>query len=612
MPVLLTCDSIAKTFGSRTVFTDISLALLDGERLGVIGPNGAGKSTFLQVLAGNLQPDSGTVSTRKGVRLAMVVQDPVFPPDSTIREIITESAIVSDHDDKDTEVSKVISRVGFEDASVKAGALSGGWRKRLAIAAAFAQNPDVLLLDEPTNHLDVAGIIWLEKFVASAPFASVFVTHDRYFLENCSTRVAEINRAYPLGLFATPGTYKQIPRKAFRISPRPAAPAGDALENLVEREVEWLRRMALKARTSKSKARAFRTPWTSRRNSPTSTQRTTTGTTAIDFSATGRMTKRLIVCEHLTEIDGRQTSYSAMSASSSGPGGRLGVMGLNGSGKTTLLRILVGDLKPDEGEVRFAEGLRIAYFDQNRDQLDPEMPLRRAIAPEGDTVMFRDRPQHVAGWAVRFLFKPEQLDLAIKNLSGERTRAEFHITRLMLMPADILLLDEPTNDLDIPTLEVLESNLADFPGAIVLVTHDRFLLDRLSSTLLAMDGEGGVEFFAELAQWEQANAAKKPRAKAATAAPRTTPEPKKNKLTYNEAREWEHIEEKVAAAEHKLADARDALENPAIVSDPIRLTEAAKLIDKIQAEVDALYERWAELRRKTRANNTTHAEPRFL
>jgi ATP-binding cassette subfamily F protein uup len=269
-------------------------------------------------------------------------------------------------------------------------------------------------------------------------------------------------------------------------------------------------------------------------------------------------------------------------------------MGLNGSGKTTMLRILVGDLKPDEGEVRFAEGLRVAYFDQNRDQLDPETPLRRALAPEGDTVMFRDRPQHVAGWAVRFLFKPEQLDLTIKNLSGGE-RARVHIARLMLKPADILILDEPTNDLDIPTLEVLESNLADFPGAIVLVTHDRFLLDRLSSTLLAMDGEGGVEFFAELAQWEQANATKKPRAKAPTTAPRATPEPKKNKLTYNEAREWEHIEEKVAAAEHKLADARDALENPAIVSDPIRLTEAAQVIDKIQAEVDALYERWAEL-----------------
>jgi len=592
MAVLLTCDAIAKTFGSRTVFTDISLSLHDGERLGVIGPNGAGKSTFLQVLSGNMKPDAGTVSTRKGVRLAMVVQDPVFDPAATIREIILASAAEPHDGDKDTEVSKIISRVGFEDPSAASGTLSGGWRKRLAIAVALAENPDVLLLDEPTNHLDVAGIIWLEKLVAAAPFASIFVTHDRYFLENCSTRVAEINRAYPLGLFATPGTYSKFLEKRSEFL-RAQQRQQDALENLVEREVEWLRRGA-KARTSKSKAR-IQDAMELQAQLADVTQRTGGGTTSIDFSATGRMTKRLIVCEHLTKTMGGKLLFRDISFVL-GPGGRLGVMGSNGCGKTTLLRLLVDDLKPDAGEVRCAEGLRVAYFDQNRDQLDPEMSLRRALAPEGDTVIFRDRPVHVAGWAVRFLFRAEQLDLAIKNLSGGE-RARVHIARLMLQPADILILDEPTNDLDIPTLEVLESNLADFPGCIVLVTHDRFLLDRLSSTLLAMDGEGGIEFFAELAQWEQANATKKPRAKAASSASRAgaSAEPAKKKLSYMEAREWEQIEERVAAAEHKLSDARDALENPAIVSDPARLVEAANHIDAVQAQVDALYERWAEL-----------------
>ena len=189
-----------------------------------------------------------------------------------------------------------------------------------------------------------------------------------------------------------------------------------------------------------------------------------------------------------------------------GPGVKLGVLGSNGSGKSTLLRILAGEIESDTGEVRRAEGLRVAWFDQNRDKLDLDQPLRHALAPEGgDTVIFRDRSQHVAGWAARFLFRQEQLGLPLNRLSGGE-RARVHIARLMLQPADILLLDEPTNDLDIPTLEVLESNLLDFPGAIVLVTHDRFLLDRLSKAILAMDGEGGVEFFAELAQWEQANA----------------------------------------------------------------------------------------------------------
>src|ERR1700683_5626613 len=193
MSVLLTCDAIEKSFGSRTVFSDISLSLHDGERLGIIGPNGAGKSTFLQILGGEMTPDDGTVSIRKGVRLAIVVQDPRFESDATVREVISASA--REGEDKELEVSKIISRVGFEDATAQAGTLSGGWRKRLAIAAALAEKPDVLLLDEPTTHLDGEGILWLEKLVLASTFASVFVTHDRYFLENCATRVAEINRA---------------------------------------------------------------------------------------------------------------------------------------------------------------------------------------------------------------------------------------------------------------------------------------------------------------------------------------------------------------------------------------------------------------------------------
>lgn len=592
MAVLLTCDSIAKSFGSRTVFTGISLSLHDEERLGIIGPNGAGKSTFLQVLAGRMSPDEGAVSQRKGVRLAMVVQDPVFDPKASIRDIILAAAAESD--DKDTEVAKIISRVGFEDPSAAAGTLSGGWRKRLAIAVALAEKPDVLLLDEPTNHLDVAGIIWLEKLVNAAPFASVFVTHDRYFLENCSTRVAEINRAYPQGLFAAPGTYSKFLEKRSEFL-RAQQRQQEALENLVERELEWLRRGA-KARTTKSKAR-IQDAMELQAQLADVTARSVTGTSTIDFSATGRMTKRLIVCEHLSKSMGGKPLFRDVSFVL-GPGGRLGILGSNGSGKTTLLRLLVGDLQPDSGEVKLAEGLRIAYFDQNRDQLDPEMPLRRALGPEGDTVIFRDRPVHVAGWAARFLFRNEQLDLAIRNLSGGE-RARVHIARLMLQPADILILDEPTNDLDIPTLEVLESNLADFPGAIVLVTHDRFLLDRLSSTLLALDGEGGAEFFAELAQWEQANAAKKPKTvKAAAAAPTKAPEATKKKLSYMEAREWEQIEGRIAEADQKLGDARAALEDPAIVSDPAKLMEAAAHLDKMQVEVDKLYERWAELSEK--------------
>jgi ATP-binding cassette subfamily F protein uup len=318
------------------------------------------------------------------------------------------------------------------------------------------------------------------------------------------------------------------------------------------------------------------------------------GTTAIDFTATGRMSKRLIAGENLSKSMGGRLLFQALKLTIS-PGMKLGVLGSNGSGKSTLLRILAGEIESDTGEVFRAEGVRISWFDQNRDKLDLDQPLRRALAPEGDTVIFRERPVHVAGWAARFLFRQDQLELPLNRLSGGE-RARVHIARLMLQPADILLLDEPTNDLDIPTLEVLESNLIDFPGAIVLVTHDRFLLDRISSMLLAMDGEGGVEFFAELSQWEQANAEKKAPVKAASKD--TRKQPQARKLTYLESREYEQIEHQVAQAEDVLESRRQQLEMPDVVSDPVRLTLAVGEIDAAQEVVDTLYARWAELEAK--------------
>ena len=327
-------------------------------------------------------------------------------------------------------------------------------------------------------------------------------------------------------------------------------------------------------------------------------ERNKSGTATIDFTSSGRLTKRLVVCDHIEKSLGGRKLFSGLNFTL-GPGARLGVLGSNGSGKTTLIRCISGEIPVDGGEVRRAEGLSVVYFEQNRESIDPATPLRRALSPGGDTVMFRDRPQHVAGWAARFLFRAEQLDLPIGNLSGGE-RARVHIARLMLQPADILLLDEPTNDLDIPTLEVLEANLEDFPGAMVLVTHDRYLLDRLSTTLLSISAEGETEFFAELSQWEQANSAKKPVTKAPKASPagKNAPTAARKKLSYNEAREWDGIEATVATAEDVLHSKREQLELPEVVTDPTRLMKAVDELDAAQAVVDKLYERWAELEAK--------------
>ena len=592
MAVLLTCESLEKAFGSRTIFSDISLSLHDGDRLGILGPNGAGKSTFLQILAGEMKADRGNISLRKGVRLAMVAQDPVFDPDLSVRDIVTAAA--KEGEDQDVAVSKILSRTGFPDPWALAGTLSGGWKKRLAIAAALAMDPDVLLLDEPTNHLDVEGILWLEKLLNASPFASVFVTHDRYFLEDCCTRVAEINRAYPLGLFTAPGNYsKFLERRSEFLRAQHKEQA--ALENLVTREIEWLRRGA-KARTSKSKARIQDAMELQEQLSDVNT-RTRTGTATVDFAATGRQTKRLVVCDQVSKsLGGRQLFHDVSFIL--GPGTRLGILGANGSGKTTLLRVLTGGLEPDSGTVTKADALRVSYFEQERDTLDPEMPLRRALAPSGDTVIFRDRPQHVAGWAARFLFHQQQLDLPVGRLSGGE-RARVHIARLMLDAADVLILDEPTNDLDIPTLEVLEANLAEFPGALVLVTHDRFLLDRLSSNLLAIDSDGETEFYAELVQWEQANAARKgkPSKESRAAATVAVAEPKK-KLSWKEAREWEQMEGWIAQADTTLESKQAQLLLPEVVSNPDRLLVLAREIEQAEAEVHRLFGRWSELEAK--------------
>ncbi|HTA42867.1 MAG TPA: ABC-F family ATP-binding cassette domain-containing protein [Bryobacteraceae bacterium] len=592
MPVLLTCDAIAKSFDSRTVFSGVSLSLHEGERLGIVGPNGAGKSTFLRILRSEVAPDSGSVSLRKGIRVSMVVQDPEFDPQSTVREIVAAEA--PEDEEKDVEAAKLISRAGFADASAPAGTLSGGWRKRLAIAAALAARPDLLLLDEPTNHLDIEGILWLEKLLVAAPFASIFVTHDRYFLENCATRVAEINRAYSSGVFAASGTYSQFLEKRAEFL-EAQAKEQQALRSLVEREIEWLRRGA-KARTTKSKARIQDAMELQARLADV-TERNRAELASIDFTATGRATKRLIACEDLAKSMGGRLLFRDLKFAF-GPGSRLGILGANGSGKSTLLRILAGEIEPDAGTVKRAEGLRVAWFRQNRDDLDADVSLRRALAPEGNMVNFRGRPTHVNGWAARFLFRPEQLDLPLGRLSGGE-RARVHIARLMLQPADVLLLDEPTNDLDIPTLDVLENNLADFPGALVLVTHDRFMLDRLSTLLLALDGEGGTEFYAELAQWERSAILKKAPPKNAApqpALPRdSTP---KKKLSYLEARELERIEADVESAEENLASKRTMLELPDVVSNPVRLIELSAEIEAAERRVDSLYTRWAELEGK--------------
>jgi ATP-binding cassette subfamily F protein uup len=356
--------------------------------------------------------------------------------------------------------------------------------------------------------------------------------------------------------------------------------------------VEWLRR-GPKARTGKSRARIHQAGRLIEELSELES-RGPKGVAQIDFTATGRGAKRLIAVEAVSKALGGRTLFRDLSFALT-PGARLGLVGLNGTGKTTLLRMLAGEMDPDCGRIERAAALRTVYFDQAREHLDPAQTLRQGLGAHGETVIFRDRPIHVAGWGKRFLFDSGQLDRPIASLSGGE-QARVLIARLMLAPADVLLLDEPTNDLDIPTLEVLEESLMDFPGALVMVTHDRYLLDRISTAVLGLDGQGGARIYADYWQWEQAQAAQKqlrPEKPAAGAKPASASS--KKKLSYLESREWEQMEARILEAEAEAAAIREEMQSPQAVSDGPRLAACYEKLQAAEARIEALYVRWAEL-----------------
>ena len=601
MPPIINAQGITKAFGANPLFQDISFTLSEGDRVGLIGPNGSGKSTLLRILAGSVSPDSGELAVRKRLRFSFVEQDSKFESGHTVRSVIEtslERAAVP-QSERGSRMAETLGRAGFQELEAEAIALSGGWQKRLAIAQALVQEPDVLLLDEPTNHLDLAGIEWLEALLEEAAFACVVVSHDRYFLENVATEIAELSRAYPDGLLRVRGKYSTFLEKKEGFL-HAQSKRQEALENLVHNEIEWLRRGA-KARTRKSKARIGKANELMGELAELNT-RTRTASAQLDFSATDRKTKRLIELENVAYQIGDRELFAGLNFIVSA-GQKVGLVGPNGSGKTTLLRLLRGDLIPTSGEIRRADWLRIVYFDQSR-ELDTNMTLRRALAPEGDSVIYQDRVIHVASWAARFLFTGEQLNQPVERLSGGE-RARVLIAQLMLQPADVLLLDEPTNDLDIPTLEILEQSLLEFRGSLVLVTHDRYMLDRIATIVLGLDG-GDAESFADYSQWESWQAERKEPEKVRVGGnevPRTgsaaqQPAPARRKLAYLEAREYATIEQRIAQAEQVLQAKRAQLEDPAIASDGPRLLSVHAEMETAQKTVDELYARWSELEKK--------------
>jgi ATP-binding cassette subfamily F protein uup len=599
MPPLLNAQNLTKAFGPRPLFRNLSFTIDEGARIGLIGPNGAGKSTLLKILSGEMEPDAGELALRKRTRVAYVSQSSEYNTGETVWSVMESGMRTAQVPtvEWDRNIRETLGRAGFSDFSVEAVTLSGGWRKRLGIAQALSTAPDILLLDEPTNHLDLDGIEWLEGLLTSSTFASVVISHDRYFLETVALEIAEINPAYPDGILRARGNYSRFleDKEAFLEAQQRRQ---ESLENRVRTEIEWLRR-GPKARATKAKARIDNAHSLIAELADVSA-RNRTSTTSIEFSESGRETKRLLLLDEVSYAVGDRTLFRNLTFPLTA-GTRVGLVGPNGSGKTTLLRLLRGELTPSNGAIERARQLRIVYFDQNR-QLDTSLTLRRALAPDSDSVIYQDRVIHVASWASRFLFTSEQLNQPVANLSGGE-RARVLIAKLMLEPADLLLLDEPTNDLDIPTLEILEESLLEFRGALVLVTHDRYLLDRVSTVVLGLNGAGGAGQFADYIQWESwRDDLERERALAERGAAPVQSAPvaagSRRKLSYLEAREYGGIEDRIALADAAWQKAHARVEDPAIATESAQLEQAMRELDAAQDALDTLYARWAELEAK--------------
>ena len=605
MPPILSVRNLSKAFGSSVLFEQVNLHVEEGDRIGLIGPNGAGKSTLLKILAGLEEADEGDLVRRRGLRASFIAQDDRFPADATPHSAVmavAEADAASANIDPETRTAIVLSQLGFENPEQPVATLSGGWRKRLSLACGLVREPDVLMLDEPTNHLDLEGVLWLEEFIRSTARGTtvMFITHDRRFLENVATRIVELSRAYPDGTLAVDGNYSEFVRRKEAFLEAQATRQA-ALANMVRQDTAWLRQ-GIKARETRNQSQVKAAD--ARRSELAATRQRTAATgraTTMDFQATERKTRKLLSLEGVGVSMGGRRLFSDLELDI-GPGERLGLVGPNGAGKTTLLRLLAGDREPDEGVVRRADALRVVTFSQDRASLNPELTLHQALCPIGDFVEFRGAQVHVAGWAKRFLFEQTQLRTFVRHLSGGE-QARVVIANLMLQPADVLLLDEPTNDLDIPSLEILEESLLEFPGAVVLVTHDRFMMERLATGYVGLDGRGGASRAASLEQWLARMAAAErwdpapavaPAASPPAAAP-TTSRSGGRKLSYKEQREFDAMESAILASEQNVARLEAESSRPDLATDHARAAAAYELLSTAQQRVAALYARWTEL-----------------
>ncbi len=605
MAILVSAHELRKAFAARPLFDELTFSIESGEKIGLIGPNGAGKSTLLRILAGQISPDEGTLSMKRGVRIGYLEQVPTFTKGATILSGILEGAqkAPGEHEwETEAKAYEAMSRLSLDSEMGLTGetlieTLSGGVKKRVALAREIVKDPDLLLLDEPTNHLDVESIVWLEEFIANAPFAVLTITHDRAFLQAIGDRILELDRRNDGGLLSVRGTYADyLDIKSQNMASQEKREV--IMKNTLRRETEWLRQGA-KARTTKQQARIKR-QGELKSEVEEITTRNQSRTARLDFQGAERNPKKLLEAKKISKSLGGKPLFKDFDLLLT-PGSRIGLLGRNGAGKSSLIRVLLGIDQPDSGEVFRSDNLTVAYFEQNRESLDPKVSLVKTICPSGDYVDFRGGRVHIKSYLDRFLFEPGQMEMAVGKLSGGE-QSRILIAKLMLKEANLLVLDEPTNDLDMVTLSVLEDCLTDFKGAVLLVSHDRYFLDQVSTKIVAFPGLLSFVGIEQWENWRSSEQKKEIKESRSSASASTSPgtgssksSPSKRKLGFKEQRELETMEQTIHEVETQLGALAAESELPENASNATKLGKIAAEMSALQSEIERLYMRWSEL-----------------
>lgn len=602
MSLIVSCQNLSHSFGGRTLFEGISFGVNEKDKIGLIGPNGVGKSTLLKIMLKKVKPDKGEVIHRTGVSFGYLEQQPEFDNSKSWMENVL--AVTDDYAHAFEWLSKL--NLSDIDGDRKFSEFSGGMQKRMALARELAKNPDFLFLDEPTNHLDVDSIIWLEDFLAEQNISFLMITHDRLFLERTCTQILDLDKKNPNFLLNSKTDFATHLENKMMLFEQQKSTL-EKKKNTLTRETEWLRRGA-QARQTKQKARQQSHAVLS---DEVKDLKAKVNIKDIEFDfGEQKGPKKLVEFSHVDFSYGEQKIWQDFNYIVSSKT-RLGILGLNGSGKSTLLKMIAGELVPNKGHIKFAENIKISYFEQTKDTIKGQVSVLKNICPQGDYVNFQGEYIFAKSYLERFGFAYEQMDLIAEKLSGGE-KSRLRLAQLMLTEAQVLLLDEPTNDLDLETLMALEQSLDSFPGAVILVSHDRYFMDRVSNQILSINNQK-YEFFGNYFQWENWFTSQTEKEKLGqknaestsfvqenqtTVEDQTKKSPKKKGLSYKEEIEFQKMEEVIHQKEDELSSLQKEVTSSEVQSNSQKVFEIYKKIETLQAEVESLYNRWSHLETK--------------